>query len=668
MKKNLYFIVFILFFCTASAKNKATVDEIDSILKITESSISTNFNTAQNNLKILKRFIDKNEYDDYLGYYYALMGYNHFTNLTPDTALKYYQLALKEFEKYDNKSDAALILSRIGSAYLMMGKPEISTDYYYKAMKNFDFESWINKHSYQESSKSAKIYRNYLVIINEYAAFQVENYRKKEAKENFLKIIDIAKEVRDYHYLAIANANIAYIYYSFEFKTNIDTALKYYNSGYKYALKLKSNRFIQYFSLYLAMLYLEKNDLDKSQFFLNNSFKYSLQYKNTDYYNRSLYVSSKYYSRLGEYNQALDSLNKIKLNYTKLDNEGKKFYLDFYTQKFELFLNINKPDSASKYYKMMRKSNNVYYTGYFNEGLSKIDNLYKDKLNQKNYEVLKARAEVGRKNNIILSILLFIGIATTIYFTYRFFRTNTVKNKLELAHIDLKKAYSMKDKFISILAHDIKNPIANIVGTSQLIKYNFETLSDEQRKLLTTNCLDSASSLMRLIEDLLSWSRATTDTIEYRPVPVNLFSNVSIIQDIFQLELLNKQIKVIVDIDQNLDIIADVNMLNTILRNLFSNAIKFSIEESEIIIWAKEVNDDVEIGITDNGLGISDDTIEQLFSIDKIISTKGTKGETGTGLGLLLTKEFLAKHQSILEVDSKLNQGSTFSFKLKKIK
>lgn len=229
---------------------------------------------------------------------------------------------------------------------------------------------------------------------------------------------------------------------------------------------------------------------------------------------------------------------------------------------------------------------------------------------------------------------------------------------------ELKELNTTKDKFFSIIAHDLKNPFITILGFSDILLADYNELSDDERKYYISEMEKSATLSHNLLQNLLQWSRAQTGRIEYDPRELQLFN---LVEENFQL-LKNtageKKIQLKQNVDDELTVNADEDMLNTVLRNLLTNAIKFSNENGVVEINSKINENFVEIAVKDDGIGMDEDTMSKLFRLDTTNSKPGTAGETGTGLGLILCKEFIEKHGGKIWVESEISEGSTFKFTL----
>ncbi len=218
-----------------------------------------------------------------------------------------------------------------------------------------------------------------------------------------------------------------------------------------------------------------------------------------------------------------------------------------------------------------------------------------------------------------------------------------------------------KDKFFSIIAHDLKNPFSSILGFCEVLTIRYDNYDDTKRKHLIGVIDRSAQNVFRLLENLLQWSRSQTGNITYTPEKFSLYDVVQSIYTLSENSLIEKGIKFTRKIPKDLTIHADKNMIITVIRNLVTNAIKFT-ELGEITIIAQEDDTYTKVSVIDTGIGIRPEVIDKIFEIDKSKSTEGTRGESGTGLGLILCKEFVEKNGGTISVESEENKGSNFSF------
>ncbi len=219
-----------------------------------------------------------------------------------------------------------------------------------------------------------------------------------------------------------------------------------------------------------------------------------------------------------------------------------------------------------------------------------------------------------------------------------------------------------KDKFFAIIAHDLRNPFNVVSGFSDILLRNFEKLTPEKIRKFHEMIYMASNSGNNLLENLLQWSRTQTGHISYVPSKFNLFMLVAETIKLMKGDAERKNIYIQQLIDPDINVFVDENMIKTILRNLISNAIKFTNEKGTIKFMSRIVNEQAEVIVSDNGVGIPEEDIKRLFRIDITHSTRGTANESGTGLGLLLCKEFVQKHGGRIWVESQVEKGSEFKF------
>ncbi len=228
----------------------------------------------------------------------------------------------------------------------------------------------------------------------------------------------------------------------------------------------------------------------------------------------------------------------------------------------------------------------------------------------------------------------------------------------------LREANATKDKFFSIIAHDLRNPFNNILGFSQLALRHLHKQNYKKLEQYCRSIHDSAYQTWYLLNNLLHWSRLQRGQMEFNPQPQYLYHTVSEALKLFQPDQQKKALEISVDVSSNLQVIADAFMLETILRNLLSNAIKYTNKQGQISVEALQENGTVRISVQDDGEGMPEEVRRALFRMDRKNSKPGTEGEEGTGLGLILCKEFVEQHGGAIRVESAPQRGSTFTFTL----
>ncbi|MCX6150721.1 MAG: PAS domain S-box protein [Ignavibacteriales bacterium] len=232
---------------------------------------------------------------------------------------------------------------------------------------------------------------------------------------------------------------------------------------------------------------------------------------------------------------------------------------------------------------------------------------------------------------------------------------------------ELKVLNASKDKFFSIVAHDLKSPFLGLLGFANILLLEFDTLDSSEIRKFVGDIHRITNSIYKLVENLLSWSRLHTNRIEFKPESISLYENLIQSINLLFANAANKNIQIKNMVADKLKVYTDENMLQSILENLLSNAIKFTNEGGLINISAIEKTTEVEICIEDNGVGLEEENIKNLFKIEKHYTTRGTANEEGTGLGLIICKEIVKKHGGKIWVESKVQSGSKFYFTLPKL-
>jgi len=260
---------------------------------------------------------------------------------------------------------------------------------------------------------------------------------------------------------------------------------------------------------------------------------------------------------------------------------------------------------------------------------------------------------------------LFIG-------GYGIYRNITGRKRAELQLArqteELTELNATKDKFFSIIAHDLKNPFNNIFGITDILITDFHELDKNLLLTYLSIIQNSSKQAYSLLENLLLWARAQTGTIAFQPEVFDLRSSILGVIELLETQAKTKRITISSCISDHCSINADKNMFETIVRNLFTNAIKFTPRNGKIIASVVKQKDQVEISVRDTGVGIEKEYMEFIFRIEKKTTTLGTDKETGSGLGLIICKEFVEKHGGKIWMESEPGLGSNIKFTIPSLK
>ena len=304
-------------------------------------------------------------------------------------------------------------------------------------------------------------------------------------------------------------------------------------------------------------------------------------------------------------------------------------------------ITVSDPNASERYKEYIRKG----------EEIGEFDFVSKDGIPK----IVQYQA-IRLKPNFNLSIMMEIT------------KLKQVEQELKINMKKLESLNNTKDKFFSIIAHDLRNPFAGIIGLSEVAVTKLREEKKEESELLKYMELICAAgkSGFDLLENLMKWVKSQTGEIDFNPENISMNYLISHAIAITEGNAYNKNITIQSQLSENDIVFADESLTNTILRNLLTNAIKFTHSNGKITISAKEKNDFFEISILDSGIGIDPANLQRIFILNSQSSKLGTNKEGGTGLGLILCKEFVEKQGGTIWVESELGKGSKFTFTLPK--
>jgi signal transduction histidine kinase len=265
------------------------------------------------------------------------------------------------------------------------------------------------------------------------------------------------------------------------------------------------------------------------------------------------------------------------------------------------------------------------------------------------------------------ALILLIVISVTIFIVFRISgiigaQVLRAEQELKESEKQLQQLNADKNLFISILSHDMRSPFTVILGYSELLLENIRKIDINEIENFANNINTAAQNTYNLLEDILMWARTQQGRIPFKPQKLSFADICRNILEILDQKADSKNITINLNAPEGTNIFADVDMLKTIMRNLVSNAIKFTNKNGTINISAVENSENVTISVTDTGIGIEPGSLTKLFDISQNHTTRDLSGEKGTGLGLVLCKEFIEKHGGKIWVESEQGKGSEFKF------
>jgi signal transduction histidine kinase len=241
--------------------------------------------------------------------------------------------------------------------------------------------------------------------------------------------------------------------------------------------------------------------------------------------------------------------------------------------------------------------------------------------------------------------------------SYSFFiRSNVIF--LRHAEKQQRMLNAQKNKFFSIFSHDLKNPVTALDNFVAKMVQKYDTIDDTKKEEYLIQIYHSVNDLRKLVDGLFEWSTSQMDNISIHPKSISVLKAFEETRSLLLNQALHKKIELTIEANEGIEVYADEQMFRSILRNLVSNAIKFTNENGAIEMYGELVNDEVQISIKDNGIGIPEETLKYLFLLNKKVIRQGTNDESGTGLGLIVVKEFIEKNKGVIQVKSEVGAGT----------
>lgn len=322
------------------------------------------------------------------------------------------------------------------------------------------------------------------------------------------------------------------------------------------------------------------------------------------------------------------------------------------------------------------------YKSLFNEDqsamISRLRAMYEQEISEKEISQLQSESQVQKMLNKVFIIFIVVIVALVVIIAVNLKskkRTNQMLaernlqisnaiQKLSDSETELQKLNMSKDRIFSVVAHDLRNPVAAVTGFSELLYDNFDQFSVDTQKEYLLQVLQGTQRIQNLLENLLIWARAQMKAVKYQPELLKVRNLVEDCVKEMKANLDHKKVDCLININQKCVVYADKAMIHTVLRNLIINAIKFSFPGGKIRITSGIDQNSCSISVSDEGIGIQPEIQEKLFKSNEVVSTPGTTGESGSGLGLVICKEFLERNKGEIKVESEPGGGSVFIIEL----
>ena len=665
MRKIVY-LFFILQMCQSLAQNKSSEQVIDSILK-TITSKTSNQNIINSYAKIA---LEYSSLDSEQGILYAKkaltlsekikwdegksialigLGENYYCQGKFSEAMKFYETSL-QFTK--NENSIGTIYREIATVYNSLGNHKKSTEFAFKALKiseNLKNESENAKnynaiglnYYYTNNTKKAFLYFNKSLVIN--------------SKLNLKK--EICKNLQ----------NIGAEYLDID---NNDQAIFYFNKSLSIAKEINFRESIAVNSFCLGRLYIENKKLDKGLIYSALAKKYSKEINNQRIYNSSLIIEADAYTKKAL--QTLDTEKELFFDKAEnnlllsIDQSKKTNNLNNLSRSFklisELYLLKKQYKISRDFYVLHSEIKDSVYNSESKETIKNLEDKREIELrdNQIKINKLSLKAKQRQKWYFIFGLFSLGIIGVLLYYQSR--NRRKTNERLQVLNTELDQANKAKTRFFSILNHDLRGPVANLVFFLQLQKENPELLDEESTKRMQDKTMAGAENLLNSMEDILQWSKSQMEN--FKPQPKNIAVN-DLFKDVATHFSSFENIKLQFENYENIFLNTDENYLKTIIRNLTGNAIKAldcfvpsNDNENPTIIWkAYNENGKSFISITDNGKGATHEQFKALYDDKEVVGIK-------SGLGLHLIRDLAKAIDCEIFIDSKIDAGTIFTLKL----
>ena len=670
LNKILLFIILLLSIRLNAQTNVDSLKKAISKVSITEKckllyNISNYYKNNENYDSVIKYaeigliFADRKDKDKYK--FYELLSNAYENQANSPKVIYYYNLMINEAER---KKD----LKSMSELYLKTGMK-------YGRLYLFDKALYY----FQNSLETYKLLNDSIGISNSYknlGLLYLATNEPKIAIENLQHSLNISLNINDKKSTAYALKGFGSVY---------SISLNNFKTGLKYQLK----------ALVLLEEINDKKGIINTLSDIAESYRKLKMYKNAiEYYQRSIakcnnnkdqMITALLFHRIGktyfEINDFNNAYKYLKQAEKISDNIGDiAISCINYNVLSEWYSKNNDYKKAFEYHKLFTIANDSIKANQNNDRINQLKIKYDIAGIEKETQILKQKSEIQQftiqKQTILRNTFIAISILITIIVLFVFYRfllkkkANRIlfeKNRqINYQKNQLEEAYATKDKLFAIITHDLKNPFGTIISLAGFLEESYTEI-DENHKIHAIKTLrKSADSAYNLLENLTKWLMSQNKNI---PINNSLFDiNISIqtIISFYKIETEKKNIKIVSDIVDETYVFADEQMIKTIIRNLLSNAIKFTLENGKIFIKIINLQNEIHVSIKDNGIGIKKEDKEKIFKIESNFTTTGTSKEKGSGLGLILSKEFAERNNSKIWFESEEGKGSTFYFSIMK--
>lgn len=525
-----------------------------------------------------------------------------------DQSLVNFSQALEFNSQLNNLHGISASLNNIAVTYSMLGNNEKALEFYLKALDIFE--------EINHTKGIAACISNIGILYKKFGELE-------KALFYYEKSLNVAKDAKNEYVVAAALNNIGEIY---NMKQESDLALDYFTKSKVIAESIDNFELQININNNLGVIYLFNEDYSEAINVLLDSFRLSNEISKVDGMVSSLINIAKCYAHLEDFKAALNNINEARELSGKLP-EIPELMLELYSAYTDIYFKMGKYKNAFEFQKKYYELGTKLSSETARKNMAELHTKYESDKKEKEAELFRLKnIELKLKNDELL-------------------RLNTTRNK-----------------FFSIIAHDLKNPFHALLGMLRYFTTHIANLEPYEISDISSQLLQSSEQVNNLLENLLDWARVQTGDII--PIPTHFDISGLVNENIKLLKVMaeRKQIAIKNMIIEDITVFADQRMINSVIQNCITNSIKFTEHDGQINVKCKLLKNIVEIEIQDDGVGISRDKIKKLFKEEENIHTSGTENEKGTGLGLLLSKEFVEKNHGSIWIESEVGVGTSIFF------
>ena len=564
-------------------------------------------------------YLENTKDSKHLSKLYFHLGQSYFFVYSEDIAFKYYLKALNLYKKDNNEIGIAYCYNGIGTVYTKTNR-KVGLSYLNKSLALF---------------KKNKFYKG---ISTSYINIANATENTEESIVLYNKSIAALENHNDDYNMAVNYNNLGDCYIHLK---EFDRAVDYLEKALVISEKMKSKPLHALLYLNIAEIKMEHQLYDDAIRYSNLSLDFAKEKGDIEIQAANILALSNIYETQGDIKKALQYKN----DYIATKDRALK-YSD--QKKMQLFQSLNELDKSqyvvqklkiqneNSDLKLQKKNNQAYFLIFVTIGLVSVVVILflQKKAKNKIYAELKAKTD----------------------------QISALKDNVQVQNDHLNDVNNTKNKLFKIIAHDLKNPLSSIEAFTDLMLQDDVECSEEDKVVFLNLIKESATKASEILNDVLIWALNQEQPVDNKKLSIKSLVDEEL--KLLEIQASQKEISIHNTVDANLDVVTDKNKVATVLRNLISNAIKFSYSKGAITISAAVVDKFIQITVKDNGIGMTTEEMHNLFIVDYKKSKTGTNNEEGTGLGLVLCKDFVQKLGGKIIVSSELNQGSALSFTL----